>query len=40
MCVNYNAKSAGLIGISFQFSLTRRFVVCRGDSNEYTQHTI
>ena len=46
MSVNHSSRSGGKIGISFQFSLTWQYVVFslelphRGDSNEYTQHTI
>ena len=46
MSVNHSARSGGIIEISFRVSLTIKFAVLsleslhRGDSNEYTQHTI
>ena len=46
MSVSHSARSGGIIGINFRFSLTRRRVVCFiriasfGAINEYTQNTI
>ena len=48
MKVNQSVRLGGIIGISFRFSFYNMKVCCgflsesphRGDSNEYTQHTI
>ena len=48
MRVDFSARSVGLIGLSFRFSLINMKVCCvfslespdRGDSNDYTQYTI
>ena len=37
MSVNHSARSGGIIGIYFRFSLIRRYALC---SNEYIQYTI